>query len=252
MPDTFDGTTAFRGARFIDSDLSDVEIRSCDVSRLRIVDSTADVVHVSGEFARVVVDDVDVTAHVEAELNRRFPERARLAGLATADDYRDLWRAVEELWAQTSADAGRLPAGALDRRVDGEWSLVETLRHLVFATDAWVGRAVLGRDAPYHPWGLPSEGFPPELAASLGLDLGAAPTYEEVARVRADRAALVRAVLAGLDDAALARVAGAPSPAHPEQERTVGTCLRVLLEEEIEHRRYVVRDLAVLRARLDS
>ena len=34
--------------------------------------------------------------------------------------------------------------GLLHRSVDGEWSFIETLRHLVFATDAWVRRAMLG------------------------------------------------------------------------------------------------------------
>lgn len=28
-------------------------------------------------------------------------------------------------------------------RVDDEWSLVETLRHLVFAADVWMGRMIL-------------------------------------------------------------------------------------------------------------
>jgi hypothetical protein len=253
MPDVFHDTTAFRGARFTHSDLSDVVIRDCDVSRLRIVDSVADVLDVSGDLGRIVVNDVDVTDHVEAELNRRFPERARVAALATVDDYRDLWRTVEELWAQTLARFDRLPAGARDERVDGEWSLVETLRHLVAATDGWIGRAVLDRDQPFHRLGLMFDGFPPELAASIGIERGATARYEEILPVRAERTALVGEVLAGLDDAGLARVVSqSPTPAHPQKKRTVGECLKVVVQEEIEHRRYMERDLAVLEARLDS
>lgn len=37
--------------------------------------------------------------------------------------------------------------------VDGEWSFSQTLRHLVFATDIWLGRAILGSD-DFHPLGL--------------------------------------------------------------------------------------------------
>jgi len=97
------------------------------------------------------------------------------------------------------------------------------------------------------------EGFPPELAASIGIERGATARYEEILPVRAERAALVSEVLAGLDDAGLARVVPqSPTPAHPQKERTVGECLRVVLQEEIEHRRYMERDVAVLEARLDS
>ena len=35
---------------------------------------------------------------------------------------------------------------------------MQTLRHLVFATDAWVG-AIRGEARPYHPWGVPFTGL---------------------------------------------------------------------------------------------
>ena len=70
-------------------------------------------------------------------------------------------------------------------RVEEEWSLVETLRHLVFVTDAWFGRAVLGREHPYHPFGL----VPAFLrdGSRLGLDPSAAPSFAEVLAVREAR-----------------------------------------------------------------
>jgi uncharacterized protein YjbI with pentapeptide repeats len=37
-----------------------------------------------------------------------------------------------------------------------------------------------------------------------------------------------------------------PAPGYPEEPRTVGQCLRVVMAEECEHRRYAIRDLAVL------
>jgi len=36
-----------------------------------------------------------------------------------------------------------------------ERSFIETLRHLVFATDAWAGRTILDEPMPYYPFGLP-------------------------------------------------------------------------------------------------
>jgi len=45
----------------------------------------------------------------------------------------------------------------LHERVDDEWSFVETLRHLVFATDAWVRRAILGQPSPWDPLDLYAE-----------------------------------------------------------------------------------------------
>jgi hypothetical protein len=48
-----------------------------------------------------------------------------------------------------------LPPDLLHERIDGEYSFIETLRHLVFATDAWVRHAILGYPEPYSPLGLP-------------------------------------------------------------------------------------------------
>jgi hypothetical protein len=45
-------------------------------------------------------------------------------------------------------------------------------------------------------------------------------------------------------------VTRSPAPGYPDQERTVAGCLRVVLDEECEHYRHAMRDLAVLEARL--
>jgi len=55
---------------------------------------------------------------------------------ADAAAFRDTWAEIEALWAQTVVRARGLPDGAEHERVGGEWSFVETLRHLVFVTDA--------------------------------------------------------------------------------------------------------------------
>lgn len=56
-------------------------------------------VEISGELQNVVVNGVDIAPFVDAELNRRMPERARMCP-------------------------------------DDEWSVIQTLRHLTFANAA--------------------------------------------------------------------------------------------------------------------
>jgi hypothetical protein len=239
----------FRGARFRLCDLAGLQIRDCEVSGLRIVDCYGSDVYLGGDFERLVVNDVDVTAYVEAELDRRHPTRALVRDAASPDEYRAAWDAVETLWAATLDRAGLLPDARLHDRVDGEWSLVETQRHLLFASDAWLGNAVLEEQAPYHPLGLPAGGMPRDAAAKLGLILEATPTLDEVLAPRLARMATMRSVVDGLTEAELDRVCGRkPAEPYPDQEYVVRRCLKVVLKEEVEHHRYAVRDLAVLEA----
>jgi len=138
-----------------------------------------------------------------------------------------------------------LPEAKLHEQVNGEWSLVETQRHLLFAGDAWLGNAVLEEEAPYHPLGFPAGGMPPDATAKLGLTLEATPTLDEVLAPRLARMATMRRVIDGLTEAELDRVCGRkPADPYPDQEYVVRRCLKVVLKEEAEHHRYAVRDLA--------
>ncbi|WP_448614107.1 DinB family protein [Modestobacter sp. URMC 112] len=246
-------TRAFRGASFHYADLSGATFRDCDMSGVRIVSSMVDGLVVSGfsgRSGRVVVDDVDVSAFVAGELDRRHPERVRLREARTTDDLRAVWADLERLWDGTIARAGRLTEATLQERVDDEWSFVETLRHLVLAVDSWVGGWLRGEEAPFSPLGLP----PTDLAVgewpTIGLDPGARPSYAEALALFADRRARVRQALHEVTDAELddTRTA-APVPAWGEETHSVRTCLRVVLEEHCEHRRFAERDLAVLATR---
>lgn len=239
----------FRGARLHLCDLTDLEIRDCEVSGLKIVDCSGSDVYLGGGFQRVVVNDVDVTAYVEAELDRQHPARRLAREAASPDDYRATWNVIETLWATTLARARLLPEVRLHERVSGEWSFVETQRHLLFAGDAWLGNAVLEEQAPYHPLGFPAGGMPADQAAQLGLTLEATPTLDEVLAPRQRRMATMRRVVDGLTDVELDRTCGRkPADPYPDQEYVVRRCLRVVLKEEAEHHRYAVRDLAVLEA----
>jgi hypothetical protein len=241
------GSTEFRGARFDVADLRGARFTDCDLTGVRVRDGWLVNVSITGYLSDVTVNGVDVGDYVSAELDRRHPERVQFRAVRTADDVRAMWDTIERLWAAAVERAGRLPAGALAERVDEEWSFEQTLRHLVFVTDAWASRTVLDEPMPYHPLGLPQSWYPPADAAALGMDLAAKPSYAEILAARADRMAVLRRIVAGLTDDGLGRLCQrSPAPGYPDEERTVIDCIGVVLDEEIEHYRFAVRDLAVL------
>ena len=94
-----------------------------------------------GEIVNLTVNGVDIEPLVNAELDRRHPDRAEMrpADLAGFREARDI---LERLWGQTVARACQVPTELLHESVDSEWSFIDTLRHLVFATDSWIGRAI--------------------------------------------------------------------------------------------------------------
>jgi len=102
---------------------------------------------------------------------------------------------------------------------------------------------------PYQRLGVTQTAYAPADAAALGIALDASPSFAVVMKVRADRISLVRGIVDGLTDTELERTCTrAPAPGYPEESRSVGSCLGVVMEEECEHHRYAVRDL-VLEAR---
>jgi hypothetical protein len=232
-----------RGARFVRADLSGVVMRGVE---LHGGDIDAPWLLNGESFLRV--NGVDVVPLVEAELNRRFPGRAdRRAG--DPDGLRAAWATLERTWAATLERVAAMPAGTVDVSVGGEWSFAQTLRHLVLATDTWLGRAIMEIEQPFHPIGLAGPG-----AEDDGLDMSifttATPSYAEVLEVRAGRVGMVRNFLATVTSDELA--ATRSNPWAPEYQETTLSCLHVILEEEWEHHRYAVRDLDAIAAESDA
>lgn len=243
------GSEQYRGARFDVADLRGARFTDCDMTGVTIRDCWLVNVSISGYLSNVTVNGINVTDFVNAELDRRHPERVQLREGQTADDVRAIWGTIERLWAQAAERAGQLPAAALDQQVNEEWSFAQTLRHLVFITDAWASRTVLDEEMPYHRLGLPQSWYPAADAAALGIDLSTRPGYADILAARADRMAVMRRIVAGLTDADLGRLCQrSPAPGYPEEERTVIDCIAVVMDEEMEHYRFAVRDLAVLEA----
>lgn len=242
-----DVAAQLRGALLRGADLNGLEIRDSDVSGLRIVDCLADEISVSGALGRVFVDDVDVTDHVREVLDTRYPVRRLAREAMTPNQLLHTWDETQRAWDELIARVRDSPADLASAQVDGEWSLVQTLRHLRFAADAWIGTAVLGEPRPHHPWGLPADGTTDEVITELGLDLAAEPGLDDVLAVRAERRETVEQLIGSLTEEVLDRVCErTPGPGYPMRDCTVRRCLRVVLAEEAEHLRYTLRDQAVL------
>jgi uncharacterized damage-inducible protein DinB len=229
-------------------DLRGAEFRAVDLSRARFRGVELVDVDISGELLDVRVNGVDIAPLVEAELDRRYPERAAMRPTDTAG-FRHAWDVVERLWDRTVARARQLDPALLHESVDGEWSFVETLRHLVFATDAWVRRALLGAPTPWHPLDLPWDEMPE--TDGIPRDRAARPSLDEVLELRHDRMATVRRVVDDLTEESLAADTDpVEAPGWPEpRSYPVRDCLRIVLSEEWEHRLYAERDLDVLEGR---
>jgi DinB superfamily len=199
---------------------------------------------ISGVVDGLLINGVEVAPLLQAELDRRFPERVKLRAVEPGE-LAEAWAMIEEIWQSTVERAAQLPEADLHERVGDEWSFVETLRHLVMATDCWLLRMVKHVQQPYHPWGLaPSFVRDPRV---LGIDPSAQPRLDDVLRVRRERMDAVKVTIASLTAAELARVCVPPSePGHPTEAHSVLECLHVILDEEWEHSRYANRDLDFL------
>ncbi|WP_112241232.1 DinB family protein [Kribbella monticola] len=232
------------GAELRASDFDDATIRGTSLHRTRLLGVELLDVEIYGELQNLQVNGVDIGPLVEAELNRRMPERAKMHP-ADADGFREAWTILERLWADTVARAHTFPEDALHRNVNDEWSLIQTLRHLNFATDAWVGRMILGNPSPWHPLDLPWEEAPGW--EGIPWNREARPPLDEVLKIRTDRQTMVREVLASLTDDQLASPVSQTAPGWPVLENfPFKECLHIVLTEEWEHRLYAERDLTLL------
>ncbi len=245
---------SLRGATFTRVFLNDASMHAVDFtgarvrgalfngSRMRGVELAG--VEISGELQNVVVNGAGIAPLVDAELNRRMPDRARMRP-SDSDGFRAAWAILERLWEGTVARARTFPEAALHHSVDDEWSFIQTLRHLNFASAAWVGRMILGNASPWHHLDLPWDEAPGW--DGIPWDRAARPSLDEVLTVRRERHAMVRHVMESLTDEQLASEVTHTEPGWRRVENfPVKECLRIVLNEEWEHRLYAERDLTSL------
>lgn len=206
----------------------DVDLTGARISHARLAD-----VDIDAEIERLVVNGVDVTAYVN-ERDEWFDLRSRIRPIDPTD-VRDGWPVFEARWNEAIAGARELPDEQRHTRVDREWSFVETLRHLVFATDKWFTVPILA--GSFHPSGLPNSG-----SADFGwpgLDRDSSPTFDEAVDVWRGRAAQLHEHVEHIDAAGLeAEVDVLENGPH-----AVHDCIGVVFEEHFQHLRYATRDL---------
>lgn len=236
------------GARFEHVYLRDATFTGADFTGMRVRDADVKDVVIDGDVESLIVNGIDVVPLIQAELDRRHPERVKLRP-TDADGFRAAWPVIGELWRETVERARALDPALLHEQVNGEWSFIETLRHLVFATDSWVSRGLLGEASPWHPLALPWDQMPD--TEGVPRDRDARPSLDEVLALRADRMATVERVLAELTDEQLAGSTTPPDgPGWPPSESfPVRNVLMVVINEEWWHRQFAERDLAALGAR---
>lgn len=241
-----------KGSSFTHVDLSEVRIHDALVRDVRITGAWIQDLVIEAEIeSSFLVNGVDVLPYLDDVLNARYPGREAVFAVreGDADTFRAAWAIDQAAWVTTVERARQLPEERLHERVDGEWSFIQTLRHLVMATDSWVLRALLCDPSPYHPLGLPFT----EMGDIPGVpnDVEARPSLDEVLAVRADRMASVSKVINGLTDEQLAEMTTPVEPiGYPESESfPVRRCLAAIMIEEWEHHLFANRDLDVLEQR---
>jgi hypothetical protein len=236
MPEEFEGDLA--GAVFWGADLRGAQFRDVNLTDATISHAWLVNVEIDALVDNVVINGVDVTAYVN-ERDPWYPLRAMLRP-SNPDDIRATWAALEDTLATTINRAEALDEAAAHEKVNGEFSFVETIRHLVFAIDKWFTAPILG--SGFDPIGLPnggSVGYP-----WPGLNYELTPNVSEALAVRADRSTRLRNYLASVSMSDLERpVEVLENGTHPTLE-----CLYTVFEEEFWHNRYALRDLALLEA----
>ena len=142
----------------------------------------------------------------------------------------------------------RLPETLLHERVRDEWSFVETMRHLVFADDVWVGRMLRGGPSVLRPAGSSAHRHhrrrrhrdgarAPRLAPRSRRSPTCTPSGGPGSPGCSPR----------VTDAELPEVRTAVlAPEWGEESFTVLDCLTTVVREHADHLRFARRDLAVL------
>lgn len=234
-------TTLPNAAHIEHTDLRAISFHHVRFVGLELVD-----VEITGEIDGVTINGVDIGPLIESELDRRMPDRSKMRP-TTVEGFQDAWETLERLWAETEERARALAPHLLHARVRGEWSFIETLRHLGFASAAWVGRMVIGNATPWHPLDLPWDDAPGW--DGIPWDRDVRPSLDDVLALRRERQSMVRDVIGALSSEQLEKTVTRTEPGWPQLEDfALAQCLSIVINEEWHHRLYAERDLDALTA----
>ena len=227
-------------AEFWGVDLRKATFRDVHFGGVRISHAWLVDVEIDGLVDGLTVNGVDVTDFV----NARDPWQPLRSMVAAADveAMRAAQVAFDEAWSAAIRRARAIPGDAVRTSVDDEWSLLDTLRHLVFVLDKWCTVPLLGA-TEFHPLGRPNTGSADR--DWPGLDRDAEPDLDTVVAALGDRSSQFRAYLAGIGDDDL----GGSVEVIENGTEPVTNCIGTVFEEQFEHLRYATRDLDVLERR---
>lgn len=147
---------------------------------------------------------------------------------------------VRDLLEATITRASAFTEEDRNRRVNDEWSTVESFRHIVFVVDVWLGKTIKGEDDPFHPTGIPPH-FVPRVFPGSSIDPEASPTFAEACEVLRGRLSTLDAYVEKLGADELAREIGTHA-------KTVAGGLGVIFDELTFHNSFINRDLDIIKA----
>lgn len=229
------------GSRFDNVYLNNSYLREVDLSDSTFNGVSLERCEISGDIDGLVINSVPVAPLIEKELVRLYPEYAALKPTG-AQGYRDGWQTLQAVWAATLDRAETLDADTLNAHVDGEWSFIQTVRHLSFAITSWLEGAIGGDPSPWQPLDLPWDQMPPH--PDVPWDKTSDVSLADARELYEASAARLTAYLGQLTDGELGQPGkGSPNPNWPDERPQVDEALRVIFNEAFWHHRFAVRDL---------
>ncbi len=173
----------FSGARFEQVDFSRAWFRNVYFTGATVRGAWLEDVDIDGEIRNVRINGVDIVPLVEAELNRRYPERTKLDP-ADADGFREAWAIIEQAWPPTVERAKSVPNDpdarpSLDEVLELRADRLRTVHDVIATLTDDVGG---GETDP-----VPSPGYPPAGSYSVSRCLRAIVNEEWLHRLYAER-----------------------------------------------------------------
>ena len=166
--------TLFHNVNLYGTTFDDINLENARIYNANLKNMTIDDANIAG----LTIFGVRVDQLIEAEFDRRDPERARLRmrDLFDAGEARGLLARLDEVRASFYA---RLRAASPDMLVaqpgPERWSALEHTRHLVFAEDMYLNRWLLRNDRPWCKLGF----LPPFLEGNPAFaEVGTEPTTD--------------------------------------------------------------------------